>query len=77
MSHLSPADHALLWRLLGPADPELSCDECFSQLDRYVDLELDGADADGAVAGMRAHLQGCSACREEHLGLRALARGDR
>lgn len=77
MSHLSASDHALLWRLLGPAGPELSCEECFAELDRYVDLELDGVDADGVVAGMRAHLQGCAACREEHLGLRALARADR
>ena len=25
----------LLGRLLGPAEPELSCEECFEQLDRY------------------------------------------
>jgi anti-sigma factor RsiW len=77
MTHLSPADHALLARLLGPAGPELSCEECFDELDRYVDVELDGGNADGAVSGMRAHLQGCAACREEHLGLLALARAER
>ena len=32
-----------LKRLLGPAEPELLCDECFEQLDRYVELELQGA----------------------------------
>jgi anti-sigma factor RsiW len=61
-----------LERLLGPAGPEIGCDECFDQLDRYVDLELAGADADGAVPGMSAHLAGCPACREEHASLRAL-----
>ena len=35
-----------LGRLLGPAGPEVGCDECFEQLDRYVELELAGADAD-------------------------------
>ena len=77
MTHLSASEHALLLRLLGPPGPELSCEECFAELDRYVEVELDGGDADAAVAGMRAHLQGCSACREEHLGLRALARAER
>jgi hypothetical protein len=63
----------LLDRLLGPAEPEVGCDECFAELDRYVDLELGGRDADAALPGLRAHLDGCPACREEHESLRALA----
>jgi anti-sigma factor RsiW len=62
----------LFGRLLGPGEPELGCDECFAQLDRYVDLEARGRDADDAVPGMAAHLRGCPACREEHASLRAL-----
>jgi hypothetical protein len=61
-----------LLRLLGPAGPELDCDECFAELDRYVELELDGADADVLVPGLRAHLAGCPACAEDHESLRAL-----
>jgi anti-sigma factor RsiW len=61
-----------LKRLLGPAEPELLCDECFEKLDEYVDLELQGASADEQVPGMRAHLEGCPACREEYASLRAL-----
>ncbi len=57
--------------LLGPIGPELGCDECFEELDRYVELELCGASADEAVPGMRAHLEGCPACREDHASLRA------
>jgi hypothetical protein len=64
-----------LLRLLGAEGPELGCDECFAALDRYVELELEGADADRAVPGMRAHLLGCPACREEHESLRALVGG--
>jgi predicted anti-sigma-YlaC factor YlaD len=59
-------------RLLGSAEPEVGCDVCFDQLDRYVELELAGEDADTAIPGLRAHLDGCSACREEHDSLRAL-----
>jgi anti-sigma factor RsiW len=61
-----------LSRLLGPAGPEIGCDECFEELDRYVDLEVAGQDADAAVPGLRAHLEGCPACREEYASLRAL-----
>jgi hypothetical protein len=65
-----------LERLLGPGEPELGCDECFAELDRYVELELAGADADAAVPGLRAHLDGCPACREEHDSLLAFVAGE-
>ena len=61
----------LLARLLGPAGPEVGCDECFAELDRYVELELQGADADADIPGMRAHLSGCPACHEDHESLLA------
>jgi hypothetical protein len=67
-----PSD--LLARLLGPAGPEITCDECFERLDRYVELELAGRDAEAAVPGMRAHLEGCPACREDRDSLVALLR---
>lgn len=66
----------LLKRLLGPAGPEISCEECFEQLDRYVELELSGADADAAIPGMGAHLEGCPACGEDHHSLRALVEAE-
>jgi predicted anti-sigma-YlaC factor YlaD len=65
-----------LVRLLGPAAPEVGCDVCFDELDRYVELELAGKNVDAAIPGLRAHLDGCSACREEHESLRALVGGE-
>jgi hypothetical protein len=61
----------MLARLLGPAGPEVSCDECFDQLDTYVEVELAGGDPHAAVPGLRAHLDGCPACREDYESLRA------
>jgi hypothetical protein len=58
--------------LLGPKGPEIGCDECFDLLDQYVELELAAADADTRIPGMRAHLEGCPACREDHDSLLAL-----
>jgi hypothetical protein len=65
-----------LGRLLGPAGHEVGCDVCFDELDRYVELEVAGHDADAAIPGLRAHLEGCPACREEHESLYALVSGE-
>jgi hypothetical protein len=70
-----PSLKQVLGRLLGPAEQEVGCDECFDVLDRYVELELAGADADAAIPGLRPHLTGCAACREEYESLRALVGG--
>ena len=68
----------LVRRLLGPAEPELTCEQCFDELDHYVEVELErgAARADELIPGMRAHLEGCRACDEEHSSLHALVRAD-
>ena len=63
--------------LLGPEGPELTCEQCFEHLDRFVEVELAGADPEAAVPGMRAHLTGCPACAEDHASLLALAATER
>lgn len=65
-----------LVRLLGSAGPDVGCDHCFAQIDCYVELELAGRDADALMPGVRNHLDGCPACREEHESLRALVGGE-
>ncbi len=66
-----------LARLLGPGEPELTCEQCFDELDRYVELELEEAQPDSEVPGMRAHLVGCPACAEDHDSLLAFVAGQR
>jgi hypothetical protein len=66
----------LIAGMLGPDGPEISCEACFDALDRYAELELAGRDAEAAVPGMRAHLEGCPACREDHAALLALLRDE-
>jgi hypothetical protein len=63
--------------VLGFEEPELSCEECFARLDRYVELGLAGAEPDREVPGMRAHLDGCPACAEDFHSLRDLVAADR
>lgn len=74
---MKPLDvNQTLGRLLGPAGPEVGCEVCFDELDRYVELELAGDDVEAAIPGLRAHLDGCPACREEHDSLFALVGGE-
>jgi len=76
---MSASDHSndgTLKRALGPTGFEVTCEQCFELLDQYVDLELNGADADAHLPGLRAHLEGCPACREDHDSLRALVVSD-
>ena len=73
-THMS---HDTVKRMLGPAEPELLCEECFERLDEYVELEVKGERADQLIPGMRTHLEGCPACREDHDSLRELVRRER
>ena len=66
------ASKQLLAGLVGPPGAELTCEECFENIDVYVEHELEGDDAEAFVPGMRAHLEGCPACAEEHDSLRDL-----
>ena len=64
----APRHRAATWADRRP----VSCDQCFELLDEYVELELDGADADARLPGLRTHLRGCPACKEDYESLRAL-----
>ena len=64
-----------LERLLGPRGEQITCELCFDLLDEYVELEAEGRDADARIPGMRAHLEGCPACHDEHESLLALVSG--
>jgi hypothetical protein len=65
-------DNEVLGRVLGPGAPELTCEQCFDELDRYVELILAEEQADARIPGRRAHLAGCPACAEDFRSLREL-----
>jgi hypothetical protein len=72
MSDGSPSTEQLIAGLLGPSEAEVTCERCFELLDVYVEHELAGEDGDERIPGMRAHLEGCPACSEEHASLHEL-----
>ena len=53
---------------------EIGCEECFEQLDRFVELELAGKNAAEAMPLVQDHLQRCRDCREEFEALLAALR---
>ena len=58
-------DSRVLRRLLGPAGPEVGCDECFDRIDEYVEIQLAGGDPARYAPAVAAHLGGCPTCRED------------
>lgn len=57
-------------------EEELTCDECFEELDRFVEFELAGLDAAEAMPLVRDHLAKCGDCREEFEALLAALRAE-
>ncbi|MEX1071065.1 MAG: hypothetical protein WEC37_00415 [Anaerolineales bacterium] len=59
----------LVRRILRTRPDEVGCETCFEQLDRFVDLELEGKDASQALPLIKRHLDICSGCGEEYRAL--------
>ncbi len=75
---LDPQKLKELVRGIMTAQPdEIGCDECYEQLDRFVELTLAGKSASEALPLVQDHLDRCTPCREEFeallSALRALA----
>jgi len=56
--------------LLADTSPYLSCDDCFAQIDEYVERRI--ADPHHEDPAMAAHLAGCGACADEAEALHEL-----
>ncbi len=50
-------------------EEEIGCDECFEQVDRFIEMELSGLDAAQTMPLVQEHLEICGECREEYEAL--------
>jgi hypothetical protein len=72
---LSPGDlRSMVRGILSTHENEIDCEQCFEQLDRFVELVLDGANAEEALPLVQDHLNRCGDCREEFEALLAAVR---
>ena len=47
-------------------DQEITCDHCFDELDQFIEMKLNGLNAEEAMPLVKEHLERCAACREEY-----------
>ncbi len=72
MRPLQPEQVVQMVRMVAATRPdEIGCDECFEQLDRFVELHLAGKNAAEALPLVQDHLARCGDCREEFEALLA------
>jgi hypothetical protein len=48
---------------------ELTCGECYNEVDRFAELELTGKNAAEAMPLVQEHLNRCGACHDEYQAL--------
>ena len=60
--------------ILSTRPDEIGCEECFDQLDRFVEMTLAGKNPAAAMPLVQDHLQRCADCREEYEALMAALR---
>jgi hypothetical protein len=55
--------------ILTTQEDEIGCDDCFEEIDRFVEMTLAGKDAAEAMPLVADHLRRCRDCREEYEAL--------
>ena len=55
----------LLGEIAETREVEIGCDECFKQVDRFVEMKLSGLNTAQAMPLVQEHLEICGECREE------------
>ncbi len=61
---------ALLERVLGTRDQEMTCDACVADLAAFVEVQLTGRPLSDALQAVHAHLERCHDCADEYQVLR-------
>ena len=65
----------LVRNVLSTQPDEIGCDECFEQLDKFVEITLADKNTAEAMPLFHEHLLHCQNCREEFEALLAILRG--
>ena len=52
-------------------DEEMGCDSCYQEVDRFIEMHLEGKDPAEAMPIVQHHLEICRDCKEEYEALMA------
>lgn len=55
--------------LLTTGENPITCDDCFAEIDMYVEMIRAGEDAEAVLPHVKAHLNDCDCCNEEFRAL--------
>lgn len=56
----------LVRSVLTTKEEELGCSECFAVLDRFLELRMEGKEAEEIMPMVQDHLERCGDCHEEY-----------
>lgn len=56
----------ILDAVLATKDEEISCSQCYEQVEKFAELKLHGRSPEEAMPLVEGHLQLCKECREEY-----------
>lgn len=63
---------SILRKLKSVRDEDITCDECYIEIDRYVDMLRAGQDAATVLPQVKEHLEQCDCCKVEFKALIAI-----
>jgi len=61
---------ALIAKVMGTRDQEMTCDACVADLAEFVEVQLTGRPLSDALQAVHAHLERCHDCTDEYHVLR-------
>jgi hypothetical protein len=60
---------AMVRSILTTKNEEIGCADCFSVLDRFLELKIAGKDAAAIMPLVQEHLERCGDCHEEYVAI--------
>jgi hypothetical protein len=66
----------MLHGILSAQEDEADCNECFEELDKFVEMVQAGTDPAEILPRVEAHLSWCGDCHEEYQALLAILKSE-
>ena len=61
---------ALIAKVMGTRDQEMTCDACMAEIAEFVEVQLNGKPLSDALQAVHEHLERCHDCTDEYYVLR-------